>query len=114
MELDYKALGFWLQLAQAVITGMVFVYVWLTSRQKANTAAIDKLREDLHGSINALDDRLIRVERDVDHLPTHDDMSKLHTRVNEANENIKEMRGTLGQLNHTLQLMHQHMLNGGK
>lgn len=111
--LDYKALAFWLQLIQAVVTGLVFLYVWLTNRQKVNASAIETLRDDLSRQINDLDDRVIRVEKDVEHLPTHEDMAGLHTRVNEANDNIKEMRGQLSQMNHTLQLINDHLLNKG-
>ncbi|MDP2548071.1 DUF2730 family protein [Oceanobacter sp. 4_MG-2023] len=109
--LDYKALGFWLQAIQALITGAVFLYVWLTNRQKANTSAIKELREELTRSINDMDDRVIRVEKDIEHLPTHSDMAGLHARVNDANDSIKSMSGELKQMNHTLQLINDHLLN---
>jgi len=109
--IDYKALAFWLQALQAVITGLVFLYVWLTNRQKVNASAIETLRNDLTNQINDLDDRVIRVEKDIEHLPTHSDMAGLHTRVNEANDSIKSMSGELKQMNHTLQLINDHLLN---
>src|SRR5690606_20995952 len=88
MGLDYKALAFWLQFVQVAATGLVFLYVWITNRQKANSQAIKEMRDDISRELNELDDRLIRVEKDIEHLPTHDDMAKLHARINETGEAI--------------------------
>lgn len=114
MELDYKALGFWLQFIQVAATGLVFLYVWITNRQKANTQAIEKLRDDIGSEINKLDDRLIRVEKDVEHLPTHEDMAKLHARINETGEAIKHISGQLNQIDRTTQMINQYLLDKGK
>lgn len=113
-NIDYKALGFWLQALQALITGMVFVYVWLTNRQKANTAAIDEMRKVFNQELNGLDDRLIRVEKDIEHLPTHDDMAKLHTRINETSEALKHIDGKLEQIDRTTQMINQYLIDKGK
>lgn len=112
-NIDYKALTFWFQLAQALITGLVFIYLWLTNRQKANTASIEKMRDAFNRDLNKLDDRMIRVEKDIEHLPTHDDMAKLHTRVNETAQRLTAVEGELKQINNTLHLMHKHLLSGG-
>lgn len=114
MDTDYKALSFWLQVGQAVITGLVFVYVWITNRQKANTAAIETMRDEIGNELNEIDDRLIRVEKDIEHLPTHEDMAKLHERVNEANENIKHISGQLTQIDYTMKMVNKYLLESGK
>ena len=113
-NLDYKALGFWLQFAQVVATVIVFFYVWLTNRQKANSTAIDQMRVTFDDKFNSLDDRVIRVEKDIEHLPTHEDMAKLHTRINETGESLKHIDGKLTQIDRTTQMINQYMIDRGK
>ena len=112
MDIDYKAAGFWFQLIQALITVAVFLYVWVTNRHKANASSIESMRTELSTELNEMDDRLIRVEKDVQHLPTHEDMARLHSRVNETAQRLTSMEGELKQINNTMQLMHKHLLNG--
>lgn len=112
-QLDYKALGFWLQLGQAFLTLALFVYAWVTTRQKANTASIDKMKTDFSRDLNNIDDRLIRVERDLEHLPKHKDMAALHKRVNETNESVKNMSGQLTQIDHTMKLINRFLIEKG-
>lgn len=113
MELDYKALGFWLQFIQVAATVLVFLYVWITNRQKVNSDAIEKMREQFSAEVNEIDDRLIRVEQDIKHLPTHEDVSDLRTSIGTTNQNLTELRGTINQINNTVSLMHSYLLNGG-
>lgn len=108
MDIDYRAAGFWFQLGQALITAAVFLYVWVTNRHKANASSIDDLSTDL----GEMDDRLIRIEKDVEHMPTHRDMEKLYNRFNDTAQRLKEVEGQLKQINNTMQLMHKHLLNG--
>ena len=114
MDIDYKALGFWFQVLQAIITAVVFIYFWLTNRQKANTAAIEQMRKDFNSELNAIDDRLIRVEKDIEHLPTHDDMAALHSRINETSESLKHIDGKLNQIDRTTQMINQYLIDKGK
>lgn len=114
MDLNYNALGFWLQFIQAAATVLVFLYVWITNRQKVNSAAIEKIREDFHNEVDEIDDRLIRVEQDVKHLPTHDDMAKLHARINETGEAIKHIAGQVNQIDRTTQMINQYLIDKGK
>jgi hypothetical protein len=105
---DYKAAAFWFQVVQAILTAVVFLYVWLTNRHKVNSSSI----ADLSKELNEIDVRLIRVEKDVQHMPTHEDMGAIHNRVNETAQRLTSMEGELKQINNTMQLMHKHLLNG--
>lgn len=111
---NYFALDFWWSLIQGLATGATALWVWITARQKANTESIEKLRDGVNDRVSELDNRLIRVEKDVQHMPTHTDISKVHERINETNENVKDMQGNLRQISHTVGLIHEYLLNGGK
>lgn len=111
--LDYKALSFWLQFIQAALTGGVFLYVWLTSRQKANTTAIKEMNESLRREINKVDDRLIQVEKDIEHAPSRADFDKMSSRINGISDSVNHVEGELKQINNTLRLINEHLLNQG-
>lgn len=110
MEIDYKAAGFWWQVLITVINILGWVYVLMTSKQKDNASAIEEFKKEL----SEIDTRLTGVEKDIEHLPTHEDMAKLHERVNEANENIKHISGQLTQIDYTMKLVNKYLLESGK
>jgi septal ring factor EnvC (AmiA/AmiB activator) len=109
---DYKALAFWFDLIQVVIMAVIGLYAWLSNRHKANSSSIENMRSELSKELNGIDDRLISVEKDVQHMPTHEDMATIHSRVNETAQRLTSMEGELKQINNTMQLMHKHLLNG--
>ena len=112
--MNYLALDFWWSLIQGAATGLTVLWVWLTNRQKVNSEAIEKLRDNISDNVTGLDRRLIAVEKDLQRIPTHQDISKVHDRINETNENVKNMQGNLKQISRTVGLIHEHLLNGGK
>lgn len=112
--LDYKAMSFWWSLLQGAATGLTVLWVWLTNRQKVNSEAIEKLREDVNDEVAGLDRRLIGVEKDLTKMPSHGDLAKVHDRINESNKTMMEMQGNLKQVSRTVSLIHEHLLNGGK
>jgi tetrahydromethanopterin S-methyltransferase subunit G len=111
--LDYKALSFWLQAAQALLTGAVFLYVWVTSRQKANTTAIKEVHASLSEEINKVDDRLIQVEKDIEYAPSRADFDKMSSRINTISDSVNHVEGELKQMNNTLQMINDHLINQG-
>ncbi|CAA0097690.1 Uncharacterised protein [BD1-7 clade bacterium] len=113
-NLDYKALGFALSLFQFIYMVILSVWLWNDNKHKATKQSIEDLADQLKAKIKNQDDRLIRVESDLEHLPDHEDMTTIHTRINESAQSLNAMRGELKQINNTMQLMHTYLLNGGK
>lgn len=114
MEPDYKALSFWWMVGQTLFVSALALYTWISNRQKANSSAIERLRDDLTSDLNELDDRVIRVETNILHLPTHEDVGRLHTRINETNESLKHIDGKLTQIDHTTKMINEYLLDRGK
>lgn len=112
--MDYKALNFYFELAQFLLMGLLAIWAYISAKHKANQSAIVNLEHQVKSQINNIDDRLIRVERDIEHLPNHADMAELHTRLNKTNEKLDSLDGQLSQISHTMHLMHEHLLSGGK
>lgn len=119
--MDYKALTFWYQVAQGLITLAMFIYVVLTNKQKANASAIETLRkeiaeelEDLGKEIEDVATRSTRIETNLSHMPGHSDMGDIHNRVNETAQRLTSVEGELKQMNNTLLLINSHLISGDK
>ena len=112
-DLNYEAANFWGQAANYLLTAVVGAYAWLTNRHKANAAAIAALEETHSSDMNALDGRLIKVETELRHLPTHEHIAEVYERLNGVADAVAELNGQLKQINTGLQLIHQHLLSQG-
>lgn len=98
--MNYQALQFWFSVANAAVTALIGLYVWLSSRQRATKRDID-----------AMDDRLIRIEKDVEHAPSRADFEKMNDRITQIGNSVTGVEGELRQINHSLQLINDHLLN---
>ncbi|ASP37865.1 hypothetical protein CHH28_03880 [Bacterioplanes sanyensis] len=110
-ELDYRALKFWFDIAQLAVLALFATYTWMLSRYKANESSIVKTKEQLTLSMQKIDERVAHLEAELAHAPSHEDMTVLHSRINEAAQKLTSVQGELKQMNNTMQLMHQHLLN---
>ena len=112
--MDYKALAFWLHCFEMLCIGVLAIYSWLANRHKANAAAIDDLNHAIREELNSLDDRTIKIEKTIEHLPTQRDMADIHRRIDECAQEVRKLEGTLVQVNNSVQMIHQHLLTSKK
>ncbi|WP_028294274.1 DUF2730 family protein [Oceanobacter kriegii] len=99
-EINYQALQFWFAVFNATVTFLIAVYVWLSQRQRATKSDIDDI-----------DDRLIRIEKDVEHAPSRADFDRLSDRVAQIGNSVNGVEGQLAQMNRNLGLIQEHLLN---
>ncbi|CAA0111640.1 Uncharacterised protein [BD1-7 clade bacterium] len=113
-SLDYKAAAFWFSVFQFLYMVAMTVWVWNANRHNASKQMIEDKNTALANQLSQHNNRLTQVERDLQHLPDHEDMSVIHTRINDSAQSLEAVRGELKQINNTMQLMHSYLLNGGK
>jgi Protein of unknown function (DUF2730) len=120
-KFDYNLFRMVMDILQIVGLLAVAIYAWITSRHKANADAIGQLNEmrqkenkEIRAELNEIDDRVIKVEEGVSHLPTHDDVTVLHQRVSNCAQEITKLDGTLIQVNNNVQMISSHLLNKGQ
>ncbi|MEX0732857.1 MAG: DUF2730 family protein [Aquisalimonadaceae bacterium] len=92
------------------------VYTWWTSRNHVTAAAIAKVDERVAKVDKRMTDsesRIRDVERQVKGLPTHHHLSEMHEKVNAVAGTMNQLLGEQRQMNHTLRLLHEHLLNSG-
>lgn len=117
-QFDYDAAKFWmgfLQLAGLVALG---AYTHMTSKSKANSSAINTVRENLENDLEQLEDRVKRCERRQDLLeghqsgaPTHGDLSKMYERLNDVAQDLSGLSGQISALSRQLSMVNTYLLN---
>ncbi|MEO0442809.1 MAG: DUF2730 family protein [Pseudomonadota bacterium] len=104
---DYKALAFFLSVANTLGILLTVIYAHVVNRQKANADSIEIIKKDHH----ALVTRLAKSEKSIEHLPSHDDLSKINRRISEVAQGVTKIEGTMAQIDNSVQLIHNHLLS---
>ena len=114
-DIDYKALSFYLQLANSLGVVLVAIYAWISNRHKANASAIKEVSDSILEDMSVIEARFARIESEIKHLPTHNDMGAVYERINTVAETLSALSGEIRQMNAGLKLIHTHLLskNGG-
>jgi septal ring factor EnvC (AmiA/AmiB activator) len=105
-----------------IINMLLTVALWLAasrdSKDKATISSINRVEETLTSKINAQEQRVTRLERDIDYTPKHDDLGKIHDRINEVKDEsseikgeMKEMKGELKQMSGQLTRLYQNEMD---
>lgn len=117
-EIDYSGARFWMDILQLIGFAALALYTHITSRSKANRAAINALREDIEKDVDAAVERVIRGERHLDVLesrmnnaPTHADLGRVYARLNTVAAHMERLSGQMGAVAHQLQLVNEYLLN---
>lgn len=101
MDFDSK---FWLDLVQSVVMAGITLWMWAANRRAAQKKEVD---EKLAG----LNDRVTVAEQNIKNGPDHDDIKSIYNRMENISGELKKLVGEFEGVNHTLQLLHQHLLS---
>jgi len=119
--IDYRALQFWLSVAQVVGYLILGAYVWIVNRQKATRAEIKELRDSLASYTKDQADncgkhkaRTTTLEVKVENSPSHEDLGKVYDRINVVKGAVDEMSGTLKGIGTQVGLLVRHHMGEGK
>lgn len=117
-QFDYEAARFWMGFLQLAGLAALFAYTHITNKSKANTTAINVVREDLEDHHRQLEERVARSERrqdvfesKLDGAPTHQDLSRVYGRLNDVAEDLSGVSGQMRALSHQLSMVNNYLLN---
>lgn len=110
--MQYETIKIWIDLTQWLTTAAVGLYVYAVNRHRVTNARISALEEHVDKRMDDHSDRLARLEQDARHAPSHEDLKRIHHRLDSVNGELREMRGEFHAANRTLELIHQHLLDG--
>ncbi|MBF0424318.1 MAG: hypothetical protein HQL66_00655 [Magnetococcales bacterium] len=91
----------WVPVGTAVLTGIAAWIAWSVKRGLVSHEELDSSMRETRRQIGEINNRLIRVEAELDHVPTRDAINDLATR-------IYEMNGCLSGVKRQLDLLLQH------
>lgn len=109
MELQLIAVG--LSIANFVLTWGLAFYMHLVNKGKVTEDRITRLEQDLDIKLDGQSERLARLEQDARHAPSHDDLKRIHSRIDDVNERIGTLQGEFSGASRTLNLIHEYLLN---
>jgi len=132
MSLD--AWKLWVDIAQFVLTGLVAFFVWLTRQGQASRDAITSLSVAFDERLDRVESRVLeadvslravpstercleharrigQVEETLRHIPGHEDMKRVHARIDAVTELASEVRGRLGGIERMLDMISQHLID---
>lgn len=112
--MSYQLASLAFGILQFLLTGGCCIYVYLSNKNKVTNDRIDKLTEDIYGKVNQQNGRISKIEGHIKHAPTHDDLSKVYDKINETSDCVSRLEGEFVGAKHTLNLIHEHLMKGGK
>ena len=101
MEFDSK---FWLDLVQSVVMAGITLWMWASNRRAAQKKEVDE-------KLLTLNDRVTVAEQQIKDGPDHDDLGRIYNRMEKMNDELRKLVGEFKGVNHTLQLLHEHLLS---
>ena len=133
INMSYDIAKFWIDLFQSAILIAVTVTYFFSQKQAATVSAIEDLEDQVADKMeqqatkvsDALENmsiRLARLEQDMQHSPTHNDLGKIHEKLNamrdtqnehskELTKAIAEMSGELKHLARSVECLRDNELN---
>ena len=82
-----------LQVINMIATFGVGIYVWISTQDKVTNKRISDLEDKVDGRIDNYAERIARVEQDLSHAPTHEDLKRLHARIDQIDQRLSRMEG---------------------
>ncbi|MBF0153409.1 MAG: hypothetical protein HQL64_06700 [Magnetococcales bacterium] len=91
----------WIPVVTVILTGMAAWIAWSVKRGLVSHEELDSSMRETRHEMTEISNRLIRVEAELNHIPTRDSINDLASR-------IYEMNGCLSGVKRQLDLLLQH------
>lgn len=123
--MELKDVQMWLQITNTLVIWIAALYTYfanrnrvtnerITSLQASLQTRLDSMRTDMDHRLDGHGDRLSRVEKDMEHAPSHEDLKRIHARMDEVSATLSSLQGEFKGANNTLHLIHTYLMTGGK
>lgn len=103
MEIQHIALA--ISGANFLLTWGVALYMYLANKNKVTNERITRLEDDFDVKFDAHADRLARLEEATERAPSHEDLGKLHEKVNTVAQTMHQLVGENRVQSDTLRLI---------
>lgn len=106
--------GLIFQALNALATAGVWLYVRLGNRNDEVDARFSALRTDMDARLDKHEAELSAINATVRHAPSHSDLTRIHTRIDEVAGAMRRIEGEFTSTGKTIDLIHSYLLNEGK
>lgn len=93
------------QVLQFLLTGGVMVYVYLVNKDKVTNDRIERLEDDIHGSMAQQGERIAKLEKAGEAAPNHADIAKVYESINQLSATVNQLVGENRGQSDTLKLI---------
>lgn len=108
MTIEFAKFGF--DIIQTLLIAIIGIMNWLNNRQKVTSSTIARLENSIDTRLDDQGERLTRVEENIKHVPNHDDFKRVHQRLDGLNAAFHEVKGEFQSIKHTLNVIHQYLM----
>lgn len=112
MDMEWLKFGF--QVLQFLLTGGIWIYVYLSNKDKVTNDRIGKLADGIDEKIDGHGERISKLETHVTGSPTHDHLAEIHEKINLVGKDIGTLSGEFAGVRNLLNTIHHHLLSGGR
>lgn len=84
--------------------------------ESLNNIAHARVREhqEAQRELHQIDNRLVHMEERTKHMPSHEDLRRVHKRMDDMNGELQAVASTVRATSHTVNLIHQHLMSAEK
>lgn len=108
--LDLETAKFLFQVLSFLLTGCIGIYVFLTNKNRATNERLNKLEDDMGNRLDGMGERLAVLEARIEGAIKHNDLEKMHEKINSFAQDMNLLRGEFSRARDLLDTIHNHML----
>lgn len=101
------------QLLNALATVGVWIYVRYGDRNSEVDRRFDSLENAVDIRIDTLEKNHAAMKSSLAGAPTHHDLARIHTRIDEVARGISHIQGEFSGTSKTVDLIHNYLMNNG-
>lgn len=109
--MDWTAAKFWLDFINFILTLAIGLYVYIATRHRVTNERIGEMERDVDTKLDLHSDRLARLETAMERAPTHEDLKRIHERIDQAVKELAAIGGEFKGVAKALQLIQQHLID---
>jgi len=108
--MDYEIAKFWLQVFVLIINFALWLFVWNSNRSRVTNEKITMLEKSLEEKIEVHGNQMARMDERLKVAIGQTELKPVYDRINNMDKQLGEINGKM----HTLDLIHECLMKGGK
>lgn len=110
---DIRLAGLALQVLNAVASAALWIYVKYGDRNNAVDRKFAELEASMDKRIDELEKGQAAIKSSLVHAPTHGDLARIHSRIDEVAKGISHIQGEFAGTSKTVDLIHNYLMTNG-